>query len=662
MSRDYFRPIALLMFCLLLINPVLLFLITKNFFFVLLSEAVMLLTFAFVIYKVPRLQVYYFNFVFLIGIFIQAEAVFSFVFADYNIRDIYSVERHYYFNKPLLRERFVDKEFIVDYVTNAQGYRIGSEDDPETTVEKVDWLFLGDSYTQGAQVSNEQLYTSLLYRDFPNKIILNAGISGFGIADEYHFFKQKGYKLKPKKVFLQICNFNDFMKVEERTSNLTDYFMNYSNFYRYLVYPIKFANPAQLPLGRWTEPFYPGQQANADYNIFYKQQSKQKRQDLKNFEEFLDKLSKDVIKAGGELIVLQIPTKEQLYYHYLAEVVSNFKLDIRQLDMHLPNKFLNDLCNSKKIKYLDLFEAFSTVESEVFYQYDEHLNAAGHMAMSSAIGKFMKSDRSSIQYLSKHNAGDRYPSFSSDGQSMCFQSVRDQNMELFISDVDMTNESRLTFNQVDELHPSFLEGDSKIIFTEGDQDIGDTKLSILDIGGGTRSYLDKDYYGAIPSIGKQNTLAYARWNKANDGRMTNPVIVSSDLASGKTRMITNDEYESWRPVQFGDSLVYISKRGRIFNLYMYSLKTQKESQLTNGIHEIWDPNFSPHGEKLVFSMNVDDNWDLFILDLRTRKSTRMTKTPGDEWDPVFSPDGRYIYFAGVFGLRNGIYRLPISQK
>ena len=86
-----------------------------------------------------------------------------------------------------MQKEFNDKEYSVQYVTNQQGFRIHEEMNPYFEVEKCDWLFIGDSYTQGAQVNYSELYSSLLFRENPDKIIVNAGISGFGLPEEYNW-------------------------------------------------------------------------------------------------------------------------------------------------------------------------------------------------------------------------------------------------------------------------------------------------------------------------------------------------------------------------------------------------------------------------------------------------------------------------------------------
>ena len=655
--RNPHRHISLLLAAVLLVNPVVIFLRWNSLALSALFFLAIVLFTGMVTYRVPRLRVYYFNFVFLVGLFIQAEAVFTFAYGDYIIRDLYDIERHYYFNKPLLRERFVDKEYAVDYVTNRQGYRIAAGDDPEAELGEADWLFLGDSYTQGAQVDYEELYTSLLYKNFPDKIILNAGISGFGIADEYHYFMKGGRKLKAGKVFLQICNFNDFMKVEQRTSNPTDYLMNYSNLYRFLVYPVKFENPAELPLGRWTEPFYPGERQNADYNVFYKPQSALKKKDLRNFELYLAKLNEAVTESGGELIVVQLPTKEQLHFRYFEEVVQAFKLDVNKLDMKLPDRFLRSLCRKYKIRHLNLFDEFSASEQDLYYEFDEHLNARGHERVAEAITGFLDQKPGGVEYLSKANAGDRYPNFNSDGRLLCYQSMRDGNSELFLSDANLDNGVRLTYNRVDESHPAFYDQDTKLIFTEGDQQVGRTVITTIELNGLRRVRRSGTGYGAIAFPGGEKWLASAQWQEGGDGRLTNPVICLENRITRHEISLTSAKYESWRPVCHGDRVIYISKRGKFFDLYMYDLKEKRESRLTASGYDKWDPVFSPDGGTVVYSGRKQGNWDLFSLSLGSGEIRQLTNSKGDEWDAVYSPDGRYVYYGGVYGLRNGIYRM-----
>ena len=657
----------------LLLNPVTLYLVTGRLWVSLFVPSFSLVLVFLLATKdrLKHLNILLFNLLLIVSFFLHAEAIFTYRFSDYIIEDLYVIKNKYYFNRPYLNQTFRDKEYIVQYKTNKQGFRIGVEDEPDAEVHQADWLFIGDSYTQGAQVQYEELYTTQLFDSFPNKIIVNAGISGFGIADEYHYYINEGKNLKANKVFLQICNFNDFMKVNESTSGFSDYLMHHSNFARFALYDFKYANPAELPLGRWTEPFYSDEKSNELYNIFYKVESDQKRQDLRNFEKFLIQFNEKVKENGGELIVLQIPTKEQVHYKYFEEVVRTFKLDVTKLDMHYPNQFLDQLCKKNNIQRIDLLKDFMEKEYELFYQFDEHLNRQGHQQLAASITEFMRErEEWSMQpiRLSALNVGDRYPNAArSDCNLMVYQSFRDGNMELFISDSLLQNEQRLTWNKIDELHPSASPDGTQLAFTEGDQASHMTRVALMNMDASERRYITdgQSEFGAIPTFDPTGTkITYAEW-KSDKARkkLSNPYIVVIDLLNGQKSKITSDSFEYWRPIfnNKGEKIFFISKEsGNQFDVFEFDLKTGVKRNLTSSPYEEWDPAISNDGKKLVFAANKYKNWDLFQLDLETGQTSQLTKSLGDEWDPSFSPCGQFLYFAGTFGLHNGIFKLPLN--
>lgn len=673
-ERRILKRIILLLVVMILINPIVLYLICDNILLSIITTFVSAISLIIINEnnKIKPLRVLVFNLFLVISFFIHAEAIFTINFSDYIIDDLYEVKQKYYFNRPYLDKTFRDKEYIVQYKTNKQGFRISTEDEPEITVKKVDWLFIGDSYTQGAQVQYEDLYTSKLFNLFPNKIIINAGISGMGLPEEYNYYINEGKNLMPKKVILQICNFNDFMNVKERQSGFSDYLMHYSNFARFLLYSFKYANPAELPLGRWTEPFYPDIKSNEDYNIFYRTASSIKKQDILNFEIYIKKFNQAVKKNGAELIIIQIPTKEQVYYNFFEEVITNFKIDVRQLDMNFPNKLLGRICKENNIKHLDLMNDFCSSEQQLFYQFDEHLNVDGHQKMASSITKFLNKnlrETSKPTLLSSFNTGDRYPNFSSDDCNiLSFQSFRDGNMELYIADSLLQSQKRITWNSINEVHPWLSSDNKRIIFTEGDQEENKTKVGIMNIDGSERRYItsEKNTFGAIPSFNYGDSkITYAEWKiDEKSGDFTNSYIVIYDLKTNKKEIITSIQCESWRPIFSPDNLClyYISKEvNKQFDIFEFDLKTSKKKNITNTNYDEWDVAISKDGRLLVYSGNKNGNWDLFLQNILTNKRNQLTTNLGDEWDPTFSPCSNSIYFSGTFGFRNGIFKITYKK-
>lgn len=75
--------------------------------------------------------------------------------------------------------------------------------------------------------------------------------------------------------------------------------MEKSDLYRYVAYNI--FSTDSLPLGRWTEPFFPTKQENTDYNILYKAESEIKRNDKVAFVKCLQNWKQEVEKNRSEI-------------------------------------------------------------------------------------------------------------------------------------------------------------------------------------------------------------------------------------------------------------------------------------------------------------------------------------------------------------------------
>lgn len=663
-----YKSLSLFLLVLVLINPFAVFILTKDFVitvFLPLTSLVIIAVFN-SNNKFKILLFIFLNILLVLFFFINAELVFRTCFPDYKIENLYRSEKKYYFNRSYLDKTFTDKEFRVNYKTNKQGFRISVEDDQEASVNQTDWLFLGDSYTQGAQVQFEDLYTEILQAYFPQKIITNAGISGFGIADELNFYKSEGKNLKATKVFLQICNFNDFMNVNERESTFIDYLMEHSDFARYILYGFRYANPTELPLGRWTEPFYSTHELNKEYNVFYKESSKKKDIDLKRFKYYLGEFKKSVEKNGGELIVIQIPTKEQVYYKYFADVLNAFKIAPSALNMSFPDQYLSGLCKVLNIKHINLYEDFQAATEPVFYDFDEHLNIVGHQTLALRLKKELQRDSTpEISRISTFNVYDRYPNIHGENSLLTYQSLRDGNMELFVSDTSLSNAKRLTYNNIDESHPCISVDGNSIVFTEGDPAENETKVVMMRVDGSERRYLtsQKNQYGAIPFFNRAgDKICYAEWTGERK-IYTNPVIVVYEPNTGKKIICTTDRFESWRPIfsSDGNRLIYISKRNKKFDIYEYDLKKRSEKRLINTSFDKWDPCISNNGKLMAFAGKTQGNWNLFLYNYIKNEIRQITFGTGNEWDPCFSANSKTLYFAAESGMKNGIFKIDISN-
>jgi hypothetical protein len=102
-------------------------------------------------------------------------------------------------------------------------------------------------------------------------------------------------------------------------------------------------------------------------------------------------------------------------------------------------------------------------------------------------------------------------------------------------------------------------------------------------------------------------------------------------------------------------------RGEGLDLYELSVQGGKLQRLTRSLAYELDPAFSPDGEYVLFSSDLEDEGglEIYALHLSDGSLYRVTRSLGGGLSPTVSPDGRYIAFIsydpkggfGVYALR-----------
>lgn len=652
----WLKPI---LFAFIFFNPIVLLILFKSYWVSLLVPFIIVLG-GYYVCKIKNLRwvVWLFNIFAIIGISLNAELVFRSLYADKGVPNIYEVRGKYYFNKPYLNQKFDDEEFNSRYLTNCQGYRIDLLSNANDSITQCDWLFLGDSFTQGAQVNYDEMFSSLLYHDFPDKIIVNAGMSGAGLYESLNYLKDEGVSLRPKRIILQIGAFNDFYNIREREAGWSEYLLEHSELYRYIQYNL-IDNPV-LPLGRWTEPFFDNKEENLKYNIFFKESSSEKEADKTAFVEVLSKFKKEADEINAELVVMLIPSKEQTSDEMLNEVCDRFGINKAELDMIATNRLVKEACNRLGIGLIDLYDSFRQSDKFPFFHRDEHLNYDGHKLIASELKSAFNSEKTKYEVFSLGNKNDRYPTFYDDGMSVLFQSQDEDTYFIKSSNLIHSREDIIWSSSKELIHPMISKDGKLLVFTQGNQDRGETDVILYNRETGADLRVNPvGYRGAIPTFSNDSRfIVYPKW-KDNE----NPVVCVYDIERKKEILsIGNKKTECWRPIFSPDdsSIYYIRMESDgLFGIRRFDFTSKEDKQVLKTEYNIWDIAISPNGEKIVFAGNKDGNWDLFLLDIASNKVSQLTNTMGNEWDPVFYSDDE-IWFAGEFGTNNGIYYLHLK--
>lgn len=111
---------------------------------------------------------------------------------------------------------------------------------------------------------------------------------------------------------------------------------------------------------------------------------------------------------------------------------------------------------------------------------------------------------------------------------------------------------------------------------------------------------------------------------------------------------------SWSPD--GQKIVLAVKSGARDALIVVNVETKKRKKYTfDEINELFTAAWSPDGDRLAFIGLNDDRTDLYLYNMKEDKLSRLTDDWASDFEPNWSPDGRKIIFASQRNIKNGCF-------
>jgi TolB protein len=117
---------------------------------------------------------------------------------------------------------------------------------------------------------------------------------------------------------------------------------------------------------------------------------------------------------------------------------------------------------------------------------------------------------------------------------------------------------------------------------------------------------------------------------------------------------------AWSPD--GRSLAYVSFHSGLSAVYVQTLATGAQVQVSakSGINGA--PAYSPDGSQLALALSRrDGNVDVYVLTLASQELRRITDDPSIDTEPAWSPDGRSIYFTSDRAGAPQVYQVGLEN-
>ena len=117
---------------------------------------------------------------------------------------------------------------------------------------------------------------------------------------------------------------------------------------------------------------------------------------------------------------------------------------------------------------------------------------------------------------------------------------------------------------------------------------------------------------------------------------------------------------SWSPD--GDRLAYFVRKGKHKSLVVQNIVTRRVEQRIDldTVDEPESPDFSPDGQRVVFSALRGATGDIFELDLETLEVVNLTQDDLADYSPLYAPDGQSILFLTRVSGNNKLFKLDVA--
>lgn len=311
--------------------------------------------------------------------------------------------------------------FNTRFTTNSKGLRDKEYDYRKPPgVQRI--LILGDSFTWGFGVNDDEIYTEILESMLDSTEVINFGVTGFNIAQEFLYLKKEGIKYEPDIVIVGLA-LNDFFDkdlldslrnahfhrninktataISEKSnligtqlSNIKVYFTNNSFLYNFIIERINTNKKLVKLLVKFGLKDDLQGLVDLDRNLMpaLNYYSPKLTRSFKKNKKTLLEIRNFLNKKGVRFIICIIPAIETINKKAFKHSIAYTKFEEKDFNLEKPYIILKNFCESNHIEFINPYITFKKKQAEsnnLYLKNDMHFSKFGHKLLAQEIYKFL---------------------------------------------------------------------------------------------------------------------------------------------------------------------------------------------------------------------------------------------------------------------------------
>lgn len=241
------------------------------------------------------------------------------------------------------------------------------------------------------------------------------------------------------------------------------------------------------------------------------------------------------------------------------------------------------------------------------------------------------------------------PTLSPDGKQMIFLKMLEGREQLFIANIDGTDEKQLSRDSVDIEDPAWSPDGKSLAYVrlEGAKNA----LYVMDLATRAARRLSPPTQSPIHPAWMPDgrSILYCTNDDLDPPRKNNSEVYRVDAATGRLATVIAGGVNTYPvPSPDGRSIAFRKMLGVNSEVFVADADGSNLRNLTDHpAFEGW-PAWAPDGRRIAFGANRNSNYQIFVMNADGSNVKLVANTEGRATAPKWSPDGKSIYFTNCW--------------